>query len=120
MHLHYRLIAIPVLALALTGTAVAQAVGEAPQIVSAAINPDPVHPGGRVEAIVRTSPDVTAVDARVKGFKFSLNEVQPGQFQQTGTVPKIARFFKGTYHVVFTAHCAGGQTTQFGEDVVLN
>lgn len=124
MHLH-RLAAAPVLALALTGTAAAQA-GESPQtapvpqIVSAAINPDPVHPGGQVEAVVQTTPDVVSVDAQVKGFHFTLDQTQPGRFAKSGTVPKIARFFKGTYHVTFVAHCAGGTTVQSGTDIVLN
>ena len=124
MHLH-RLAAVPMLALALTGTAGAQA-GEpeqtapAPQIVSAAINPAPIHPGGPVEAVVQTSPNVVSVDAQVRGFHFSLEQKEPGKFAKSGVVPKIARFFKGTYHVTFVARCQGGSTVESGYDVVLN
>lgn len=128
MHLHHRFAATaPILAFALLGAAppsaahpavVAQA--EPPQIVAAAVNPSPVHPGDDVVVTVATTPNVVAVDAQVKSYHFHLDPVEAGQFRATGKVPKIARFFKGTYHVVFTAHCAGGQTTQFGEDVVLN
>ena len=124
MHLH-RVAAVPILALVMTGTAGAQAgdapIGAgAPQIVSAVINPDPIHPGGPVEAVVETSPNVVSVDAQVKGFHFSLEQKQPGKFSKSGTVPKFARFFKGTYHVTFVAHCAGGTTVESGTDVVLN
>ena len=124
MHLH-RVAFVPMLALALTGTAGAQAGEPAqaeapPQIVSTAINPDPIHPGGPVEAVVQTSPNVVSVDAQVRGFHFNLDQKEPGKFAKAGTVPKIARFFKGTYHVTFVAHCAGGHTVESGYDVVLN
>lgn len=119
MHLDRRLVAIPALALALTGTAGAQA-GDVPMIVSIAINPDPLHPGSDVEAIVNTSPDVTAVEARVRGLKFNLNQLQTGEFRTTGRVPKIARFFKGTYHVTFVAHTSDGRTVEGAHDIVLN
>ena len=123
MHLQ-RLAATGILALALTGTAGAQA-GEtpqagAPQIVSAAVNPDPIHPGGPVEAVVETSANVVGVEAHVKGFHFTLDQKEPGKFIKSGTVPKFARFFKGTYHVTFTARCAGGNSVESGTDVVLN
>jgi hypothetical protein len=89
-------------------------------ISAVAIEPDPVHPGSKVVVTVQTSPDVVAVDAHVKSFTFHLDPVQSGEFQCTGTVPKIARFFKGTYRVTFVARRSGGQTTEYGQDVVLN
>ena len=119
MQLHSRLVAVPILALALTGTAVAQA-GDAPQIISAQIDPSPVHPGGAVDALVTTSPDVTGVDVKVKGLCFHLDEVEAGEFHQHGTVPKIARFFRGTYRVTFVATGADGAQTETEEDVTLN
>ena len=119
MHLDRRLIAVPTLALALTGTAGAQA-GDMPLIIAIAVNPVPLHPGSEVEAVVNTSPDVTAVEARVRGFKFTLNQAQAGEFRTTGKVPKIARFFKGTYHVTFIARTNDGQTAEDTHDVILN
>lgn len=127
MHLHYRLAAaLPILALTLLGASpshprvLAQTGTEEPQIVAAQINPSPVHPGDSVVVTVATTPNVVGVDAQVKSYHFHLDPVEAGEFRATGRVPKIARFFKGTYHVVFTAHCSGGQTTQYSEDVVLN
>lgn len=91
-----------------------------PKILSATIVPDPIHPGEQVAADVATSPNVTSVEAHVKGMTFKLPEVHPGEFRLERTVPKIARFFKGTYHVTFVAHCAGGREAESAEDIVLN
>jgi hypothetical protein len=127
MHLHPRLSAVApplVLALLAAGPPLPSAspavMIEDPQIAAVAIDPDPVHPGSHVVVTVQTSTNVVSVDAHVKSFTFHLDPVQSGEFRGIGTVPKIARFFKGTYHVTFIAHCSGGQTAEYGQDVVLN
>jgi len=116
--------ALPLLALGLMGAAAPVGSPDAPeaepQIAAVDINPSPVRPGGHVVVTVETSPNVVAVDAHVKSFTFHLGPVGSGGFRSVGTVPKIARFFKGTYRVTFVARCSGGRTTEYGEDVVVN
>jgi hypothetical protein len=89
-------------------------------IVSAAIDPVPIHAGDAVEAIVLTTPDVVSVEAHVAHFRFAIPQLEPGKFRQTGQVPKIARFFRGTYHVTFVGRCNDGRTAEKGEEVILN
>jgi hypothetical protein len=116
---------VPAFAVVLSGTASAQLSDgsqavQSPQIVSAAIDPRPVHPGDAVEAIVLTTPDIVSVEAHVAHFKFAIPQFEPGKFRQSGRVPKIARFFHGTYHVTFVGRCSDGRTAETREDIVLN
>jgi hypothetical protein len=116
---------VPALAVVLSSTASAQSSDgsqavQAPQIVWAAIDPKPVHPGDVVEATVLTTPDIVAVEARVAHFTFAIPQLEPGKFRQAGRVPKIARFFHGTYHVTFVGRCSDGRTAETREDLVLN
>jgi hypothetical protein len=125
MRLQLRCSFILTLAVALSGTASAeisdgyQAV-QSPQIVSAAIDPKPVHPGDAVEATVLTTPDIVSVEAQVVHLRFAIPQLEPGKFRQRGHVPKIARFFHGTYHVTFVGRCSNGRTVEKLEEVVLN
>ena len=131
VHRSHRLTAAPilVLSLALTGAAGAQSTSEspptsapasAPQIVSVAINPDPVHAGKSVDAIVETTPDVVAVQAHVMNLKIDIPRDKDGAFRKSAKVPWMARFFKGTYKVTFVATCKDGHEAQSEQDVVLN
>jgi hypothetical protein len=125
MRLQFRFAFIPALAVVLSGTASAQ-VSDGPQapqiplIVSAAIAPAPIHPGGDVEAIVLTTPDIVSMEAHVAHFTFTIPPLEPGKFRQTGHIPKLARFFHGTYHVTFVGHCSDGRTAETSEDIILN
>lgn len=131
MHRHHRLAAAPflVLTLALTTAAGAQTTTEspqpspaagAPQIVSVAINPDPVHAGKSVDATIETTPDVVAVQARVMNLKIDIPRDGDGTFHKSAKVPWMARFFKGTYKVTFVATCKDGHEAQSEQDIVLN
>jgi hypothetical protein len=126
MHLPHRCAYILTLAVALSGTASAEISDDhqtdksSPQIVSAAIDPDPIHPGDAVEATVLTTPDIVSVEAHVVHLKFAIPQLEPGKFRQTGHVPKIARFFHGTYHVTFVGRCSDGRTVERNEEIVLN
>ena len=132
MHRHHRLAAAPciVLALALSAAAGAQTqttsspqpgpAAGAPQIVSVAINPDPVRAGKSVDATIQTTPDVVAVQARVMNLKIDIPRQADGEFHKTAVVPWMARFFKGTYNVTFVATCKDGHETQSRQDIVLN
>jgi hypothetical protein len=125
MHLQHPCSLILILAVALYGTAAAeigddhQAV-QSPQIVSAAIDPEPLHAGDPVEATVLTTPDIVSVEAHVVHLKFAIPQLEPGKFRQIGHVPKIARFFHGTYHVTFVGRCSDGRTAERSEEIVLN
>jgi hypothetical protein len=125
MRLPLRCALVPALAIVLCATASAQRSDDpeavqSPQIVSAAIEPEPLHPGDTIEAIVRTTPDIVSVEAHVAHFTFAIPQLEPGKFRQTGRVPKIARFFHGTYHVTFVGRCSDGRTVEKREDVLLN
>jgi hypothetical protein len=125
MRLQLRFAFIPALAALLSGTTTAQVrdvpqIVQLPQIVSAAIDPEPIHPGDAVEATVLTTPDIVSVKATVAHLWFAIPQVEPGKFRQTGHVPKIARFFRGTYHVTFIGRCTDGRTAEMREDVILN
>lgn len=125
MRLQVRWTLILALAAVLSGTASAQIndgaqTAQSPKIVSAAIDPAPVHPGDTVEATVLTTLDVVSLEAHVGALRFAIPQTEPGKFRQTGHVPKIARFFHGTYHVTFVGRCQDGRTTEMREDVVLN
>lgn len=121
MRLHHALSTAPLLAFMLLGAAPPDPNPEqGPRIMAAAIAPSPVHPGDQFVVTVETSTDVVAVDAHVRGRTFHIDPIDRGLFQSSGSVPKFARFFKGTYRVTFVAHCASGETTEYERDVVLS
>jgi hypothetical protein len=125
MRLRFRWSLILALAAVLSGTASAQVndgpqTAQSTQIVSAAIDPTPIHPGDTVVAIVVTTLDIVSLEAHVGVLKFAIPQIEPGKFRQTGHVPKIARFFHGTYHITFVGRCQDGRTAEMREDVVLN
>jgi hypothetical protein len=125
MRLLFRSGLIPALAVVLAGTASAQVddspqAVQSPRIVSTAIDPMPVHPGDTVDATVLTTPDVVSVEAYVAHVTIAIARVEPGTFRQTARVPKIARFFHGTYDVTFVARRSDGRTVETHEDVVVN
>ena len=125
MRVHLRWSLILALAAVLSGTASAQIsdgpqTAQSPKIVSAAIDPAPLHPGDTVQATVLTTLDVVSLEAHVGLLTFAIPQIEPGKFRQTAHVPKMARFFHGTYHVTFVGHCQDGRTAEMREDVVLN
>jgi hypothetical protein len=125
MRLHLRWSLILALVAVLSGTASAQIsdgpqTAQSPKIVSAAIDPAPIHPGDTVQATVFTTPDIVSLEAHVGLLKFAIPRIEPGKFRQTGHVPKMARFFHGTYHVTFVGHCQDGRAAEMREDIVLN
>jgi hypothetical protein len=121
VHVYHTLATAPLLAFMLLGTApLDPAPPQGPRIVTAAIAPSPIHPGGQVVITVETSPDVIAVDGQVRGHTFHMEPIQSGEFRASGRVPKFARFFKGTYRITFVGRCANGQTTEYERDVVVN
>lgn len=121
MDLHRTLASVAILVFSLVGAAPLDPPSpQGPHIASVQIDPSPIHPGDEVAATVATSTDVVAVDALVRGFTFHLDATDSGLFHKTAHVPKIARFFKGTYHVRFIARSSSGQTTESECDIVLN
>jgi hypothetical protein len=121
VRLHHALATAPLLAFMLLGAAPPDPTPEqGPRIVGAAIAPSPIHPGDQFVVTVETSIDVVAVEAHVRGRTFHLEPVESGLFQSSGSVPKFARFFKGTYRVTFVGHCASGKTAEYERDVVLS
>jgi hypothetical protein len=81
-----------------------------PAILDIVMAPQPLQVGKPVTIIVHTTPDVTSVQGRVLSFKFSVPKTGDGTFSGSSHVPWWARFYHGSFHIVFTAtNDAGAQ-----------
>ena len=97
-------------------TAVAVAVAPAPTgpaIFAASATPRVVHAGDTVVWKVRTSADITAVDAKAAGFTIPLQKEGAGRFGTSLTIPaEMPGFFHGTYHIDIEARARSGATAK--------
>ena len=92
----------------------------APEIYSVS-SPGVVHAGQTVSGVVRTSPDVVAVTARVGIFKRSLVRESPGIFTLVVALPSsVPWFVRRRWTITIEARNAHGETTSRREPVVFS
>jgi len=81
----------------------------APRIVSIATSPEVVHAGDTVRWDVRTTPDVSAVTAKVAAYGFTFVRVAAGHFTLAFAIPQtVPFFFHGDYHLAVVAAAPAG------------
>lgn len=90
-----------------------------PQILGASVSPTVVAPGMKVDAAVRTTPEVVTVVAKVAGQTIPVPRIGTGRFAGTTTVPFIPPFFHGKYDVTFIASNSRGVTTQAAVKIIV-
>ena len=82
-----------------------------PAILSVDVSPATAHDGDTISWDVRTTPDVTAVEAHVRVATIPLQRDAPGHFSTSFTIPKsVPGFFHGNYSVDIVARAGDGQT----------
>jgi hypothetical protein len=80
-----------------------------PAIYSVSARPKVARAGDTIVWKVRTSNDVTAVNASAIGFTFPLRRLAPGRFGTTLEIPAMMpALFRGTYQVGIEARNAAG------------
>ena len=83
----------------------------APKIVTIATSPAVAHTGDVVNWTVLTTPDVSAVSARVTTYTIALRRMAPGHFAVTFSIPhNVPALFHGRYTVNLTASTPGGKS----------
>jgi hypothetical protein len=81
-----------------------------PEIVTIANSPAVAHTGDVVNWTVLTTPDVTAVSARVYIYTVPLRRMESGHFAVTFAIPRnVPALFHGRYNVSVTATTAAGR-----------
>jgi len=84
-----------------------------PAIFAASATPRIVHAGDTVVWKVRTSADITAVNAKAAGFTIPLQKEGAGRFGTSFTIPaEMPGFFHGTYHIDIEARARSGATAK--------
>jgi hypothetical protein len=90
---------------------VTQAEPGKPAILTVSVSPAIVHNGETVSWDVKTTPDVTAVEAKVSFATLSLQKQAPGHFVLAFTIPTSAPpFMHSAYKVNVVAHAGYGET----------
>jgi hypothetical protein len=81
-----------------------------PAILSVDVSPATAHDGDTISWDVRTTPDVTAVEAHVRVATIPLQRDAPGHFSTSFTIPKsVPGFFHGNYSVEIVARAGDGE-----------
>jgi hypothetical protein len=85
-------------------------VAPGPAIYSVSATPKIARAGDTIVWNVRTSGDVTAVDAKATGFTIPLARQGPGRFSTAFVIPgAMPPIFRGTYNVEIEARTASGK-----------
>jgi hypothetical protein len=98
------------------GTTVAPAPPN-PAILNVTWSPAQLRAGHSFDVTVRTTPDVTAVEACVLKYRLPVPKTADGVFTASARVPWFARFYHGTFHVTFVGTDANGDQAQMEADV---
>lgn len=88
-----------------------------PAILNVTWSPQRLRPGQAFDVTIRTTPDVTALEACVLRYKLPVPKAADGVFTASARVPWFARFYHGTFHVTFVGTDASGDQTQMEADV---
>lgn len=91
----------------------------APAILNVTWNPQHLHAGSQFDVTIRTTPDVTALEADVLRYRLPVPKQTDGVFYASARVPWFARFYHGTFHVTFVGTDASGNQAQMEADVRL-
>jgi hypothetical protein len=88
-----------------------------PAILGITFSPERLRAGVHFEVTVRTTPDITAVQAQVMKYKLPVPRTGEGVFTGSGRVPWWARIYHGTFHVMFVGTAPTGEQPQMEADV---
>lgn len=88
-----------------------------PAILNVTWSPAHLRAGRTFDVTVRTTPDITALEARVLKYRLPVPKAAEGIFYASARVPWIARFYHGTFHVTFVGTDATGDRAQMEADV---
>jgi hypothetical protein len=82
------------------------------EILDVRVVPEPLRVGKPLSIVVHTLPEVTTIQGRVFSYKFTVPKTGEGLFSARGRVPWFARFYHGTFQIIFTAVDAGGNHSE--------
>jgi len=88
-----------------------------PEILAVTFSPAQLRAGKPFEVTIRTTPDITALQACVLKYKLTVPKESDGVFSAAGKVPWWARIYHGTFHVTFVGYDASGDEAQMEADV---
>jgi hypothetical protein len=88
-----------------------------PAILAVTWSPEHLRAGQTFDVTIRTTPDITALEACVLKYKVPVPKTSDGVFYASAKVPWFARFYHGTFHVTFVGTDASGDQAQMEADV---
>jgi hypothetical protein len=88
-----------------------------PAILDITFSPDHLRAGAEFAVTVRTTPDVTSLQAHVMKYKLPVPKTCDGLFSASARVPWWAHIYHGTFHVTFVGVTASGDEAQMEADV---
>lgn len=88
-----------------------------PAILAVTFSPDHLRAGRTFEVTIRTTPDITSVQARVMKYRLPVPKTGDGVFSASARVPWWAGVYHGTFHVTFVGSAATGEQPQMEADV---
>lgn len=90
-----------------------------PAILTVTWSPEHLRAGHTFDVTIRTTPDITALEACVLKYKLPVPKTSDGVFYASAKVPWFARFYHGTFHVTFVGTDASGDQAQMEADVSI-
>jgi hypothetical protein len=90
-----------------------------PAILNVTWSPQHLRAGHTFDVTIRTTPDITAIEACVLKYKLPVPKASDGVFSASAKVPWFARFYHGTFHVTFVGTDASGDQAQMEADVTI-
>ena len=88
-----------------------------PAILDVTFSPTHLRAGKTFAVTVRTTPDITSVEACVMKYRLPVPKTGDGVFSASVRVPWWARIYHGTFHVTFVGAGATGDQAQMEADV---
>jgi hypothetical protein len=88
-----------------------------PAILNVTWSPEHLRAGQMFDVTIRTTPDITALEACVLKYRLPVPKASDGVFYASARVPWFARFYHGTFHVTFVGTDATGDQAQMEADV---